>query len=394
MSLYFDWSFSPLQIVLLGILFLVLCGELVYLYAIYHRVYRYGKRAAAGRVEYVEELPGISVIVYAHTDAVDETERLLKALLRQDYPRYEVIVVQDGSTDEVHHLVSHYECEYRNVYQTYVPETVYNVSRKKLGITLGVKAAQHDVVVVTEANCCPVDDTWLQTLGRNFVQGVDVVLGYTRMESATQKNSCYMVYDRVLFALRYLSYVLLRRPYMGVSGNLAYRKTCFFANRGFSSTLNLHFGDDDLFVNEVANRSNVRIEVAPESVVESSYADNKQAWKELRERYGFTAKYLHTSSKVVFSIESVLHYLMWLATVATVIAAFPNLLFVAVAVLLFVLYWVLTGCVYAQVGHLLGEHFRAGLTPFYQLYFPWKNLGYKIIGRRENKSNFTWQYLR
>lgn len=395
MTLYFDWNVTLLQeIALLSLLLLVAC-EFIYLYCIYDRVWRYGKRVKAGKVKYAEALPGVSVIVYADADNAAHTEEVLKVLLAQDYPDYEIIVVNDDAGDDVRHVVSSYECEYKNVYQTFVPEAVCNVSRKKLGMTLGVKAARNEIVVATEANCIPVSDKWLRKIGRNFVPGVDVVLGYTRM--ATKQGSedgRYAVFDRVVFALRYLSYAVMKRAYMGVSGNLAYRKECFFAHNGFSSTLNLHYGDDDLFVNEIAHGNNVRVELSSRSVVESHFADNSRAWAAQRMKYGFTAKYLHTSAKVVFAIESALHYLTLAAAVAAIWVGFQGLLCMIIALLLVGAYWIAAWRVYRRAGRMLGERLGSGLVPLFLLLRPWTTWRYTMMGKKENKSYFTWQYLR
>lgn len=395
MSFYFDLNISFWQGFFLLALLLLLACELVYLYAVYNRVSRYARRAKGGAVRYTGELPGVSVIVYADADNGEGVGAALDALLAQEYGVYEIIVVNDDAGDRVRHIVSCYECEHKNVYQTFVPEAVCNVSRKKLGITLGVKAARYDVVVVTEADCVPVSRQWLSKMARNFVPGVDVVLGYTRM--AVSEDGCdsrYVVFDRVVFALRYLSYAVMHRAYMGVSGNLAYRKECFFAHNGFSSTLNLRYGDDDLFVNEVARGRNVRVELSHRSVMECHCADNRRTWAVRRMRYGFTSRYLHTSAKVVFAMESVLHYVTLAVAVAAVWVGFPGLLCMIAALLLVALYWIAAWRVYLRAGRVLGESFGSGLVPLYLLLRPWTSWRYAMMRKKENKSYFTWQYLR
>lgn len=393
--MYFAWSFTPLQIAMLLFFVLLFGFELFYLYAIYNRVYRYSIQAGLGRVRYVVSLPPASVVVYVRPDDAEGLRRLLPVLVGQDYPDYEIIVVSDGASDEICDIVSYYQGLCKNLYQTYVPESVYNVSRKKLGVTLGIKAAKYDVVVMTEACCCPTGEKWLQTIGRNFVEGVDVVLGYVRMSPAAKgKDSGYRIFDRVVFALRYMSYAVLRHPYMGVGCNLAYRKSVFFANKGFSSTLNLHFGDDDLFVNEVATRNNTRVEISPDSLIVAYSADNCQTWDDMKLRYDFTAKYLHTSSKLVFCIESWLHYLFWGVAACLIWGCVPNLSCCIPVFLVFLSYWILTSVVYRNAARMYGERISAWLVPFYQLLRPWSALCYAVKGRKGNKCNFTWQYLR
>lgn len=395
-------GFTTLQTVVLLMLVLLFLTELIYLFAIYNSVSRYVRQASLGRVAYATDLPTVSVVVYAHGEEADSLPQLLPALLAQKYPSYEVIVVNDGVSFEVQNAIALYECEHNNVYQTSVPDTVYNVSRKKLGITLGIKAAKNDIIVLVESNCKPQSDSWLRSIARNFVPDVDVVLGYTRMmDKNGKKQRGFQVFNRVLFALRYLAYAVIGKPYMGVGSNLAYRKDVFFANKGFSATLNLHFGDDDLLINEIANARNTRIELSPESIVESYHDDVQGTWSELRMRYNFTSKYLRTTSRTVFAAESFLYTLFWVAFVAIIAiflpqalaASLPYIIVVCAALLVVLLMWLLVWYVYRRVAGILGESIQSGLVPFYLLVRPLFVFYYSLRDKGTRKSNFTWQHL-
>jgi cellulose synthase/poly-beta-1,6-N-acetylglucosamine synthase-like glycosyltransferase len=395
MALYFTWDLTLLQMAVFALLLLLFCVEVFYLYFIYNRVAGYVGKTNKGKVVYASELPSVSVVVYAHGDEAEGLLQLLPRLLSQKYPSYEVIIVTDDVSDEVHSAVDMYELEYKNVYKTHVPDTVYNVSRKKLGITLGVKAAKNDIILLTDAYCNPLSDNWIHAMARNFVPGVDIVLGYTRFSDLGKiKKSGFRVYDRLTFGLRYLTFALMKQPYMGVGSNLAYRKEVFFANKGFSTTLHLHFGDDDLLVNEMARKNNTRVEVSPESIVESSYPDNNEAWDELRMRYGFTSRYLRTSSKRVFGIEGVVHVLWAITWVASVYVGGFNILCLVLSLLLLLMYWLLTWHVYLRAERILGERCAVGLVPIYHLLRPYFSLYYSINGNRYNKHHYTWQYMR
>ena len=403
MFLFTIWGFTPIQVVALLLLLLLFIIELLYLFAIYNPVPRYVRRALDARVGYATVLPSVSVVVYAHAEEAEDLPRLLPALLAQKYPQFEVIVVNDGVSFEVQNAIALYECEYDNVYQTGIPDTVYNVSRKKLGITLGVKAAKNDVIVLVESNCKPVSDNWLNSIARNFVPGVDVVLGYTRMmDKNGAKQRGFQVFNRVLFAMKYLSFAVMKKPFMGVGSNLAYRKEVFFANKGFSSKLNLHYGDDDLLVNEIANGRNTRIEVSPDSIVESFHDDVREAWSELRMRYSFTSKYLRTSSRAVFAFETVSYMLLWAVLIAAVALLLPQaiagtlsyIIALGVVFVMALILWLLEWCVYRSVGRMLGESLKPALAPLYLLVRPFFALYYSMRDKRSKKSNFTWQHLR
>ncbi len=395
MSLYFAWEFSSVQIVAFSLLLLLLFAELLYLYFIYNRVPSYVRKVTMGRVDYVSTLPSVSVVVYAHAEEAEGLFRLLPRLLQQDYPTYEVIVVTDDVSDEACNVVSMYELENKNVYQTHVPDIVYNVSRKKLGITLGIKAAKNDIILLTDAHCLPVSDKWIYAMARNFRPDIDVVLGYTRMVDAENNvRGGFRVFERLTFALRYMAYALMQRPYMGVSGNLAYRRNTFFANNGFSATLQLHYGEDDLLVNEIAQKGNTRVELSPESMVESIHSNVNEAWDELNERYNFTSRYLHTSSKFVFCMESIVHLVWAVVWVLTLVVSGGNMLCCGLSFLMLTVYWVLTWCVYRQAQRVLGERCAVGCVPLYHLLRPCYTLSGLLSGNKHSRRYFTWQHLR
>lgn len=392
---YIFTLFSPVQVGLLSLLLLLFVLELLYLYVMYNRVYNYARKATAGKVKYSDDLPSVSIIVYAHDEEAASVLELLPLLLKQHYPHYEIIVVNDGAAFEVLNAISLMECEHDNLYLTSVPETVYNVSRKKLGITLGIKAAKGDVVLLTEAHCRPVGQEWIASMVRNFTPDVDVVLGYTRMnKSGARRGVGFYLYDRMIFVLRYMACAVMRRPFMGMSGNMAYRRDTFFANKGFSSTLNLHYGDDDLLINEIADRKNTRIELSDASIVESYYDNNAKAWSEMRMRYGFTARYMRKSPKGLFLLEGVLHYLFWIVVALVIVFSMSNIVACVSAAVIALCYWVLTVVVFHKACRTLGERFMVFLVPLFQLIRPFYALYNRLEARIYNKSNFTWQYLR
>lgn len=234
MDLNFSWDFSTPEIYCLGILILIWIIEIIYQFYLFNRPFRFYQKEKNGKIEYTHQYPAVSVIVYAQNDA-ENLVKYMPKILNQAYPEFEVIVVNDDSTDDSKDILSVLETQYKNLYHTYVPEGSRNLSHKKLALTLGIKAARYDIVVFTNANCDPGNNEWLATIARNFVPGIDIVLGYTAIERKEKEKLSfwYCSYDQLLFSIRYLSFALINRPYMGVSSNMAYRKELFFKNKGF-----------------------------------------------------------------------------------------------------------------------------------------------------------------
>ncbi len=392
MDFNFSWNFSTLEIYLLALLILIGLIVLFYQFFFFYRPACFYKRGIKGKVKYNDQQPPVSVIVYAPNDSESLIENMPK-ILNQAYPQYEVIVVTEESAEESKDILSTLEVHYKNLYHTFVPDGARNLSHKKLALTLGVKAAKYDIVAFTNVNCHPSGNNWLASLARNFTPDTDIVIGYT----ATQRNSqekitfWYECYDRLLFAVRYLSFALLHRPYMGVSSNLAYRKELFFKNKGFSKHLHLRYGDDDLFINEIANRTNTRVELSQESQMTASYDDNHWAWKELKQQYDFTSRYLRTGSKWIFRWGKCMDYLFNLLWIASAVIGLQQHTWVAtIALGMALTIFIIKVCIYRTTAKIFHSPRFFFALPLFSMIQPFVNLHFKVINLRSRKKNFTW----
>ncbi len=388
--MHVDFVFDDIEVILLVIMFVFFAIQLFYYFYFYRRPLKYLESEEKGKIAYTDRQPGVSVIVYAKNDA-EHLAAYLPLILEQNYPDFDVIVVNDGSTDETRDVVTRFEVEYPNLYQTYIPDEARSLSRKKLALTVGIKAAKHDIVILTNANCAPEGKEWIACMMRNFVDGVDIVAGYAYMARDNHRKRRYVAYDRLMFTLRYLSYILLHRPYMAEGYNLAYRKKLFFDNKGFSSHLNLHYGDDDLFINEVATSDNTRVELAPESQMVMHYDNNFKAWRELKLRYDFTSAYLKTSSKFVFAFERLTVYLFYIFLVLIfVYGCYHNWLLSGIAFLFWLLRFIVQATILRKSAKKLSLNRPLFLLPFFDLLQTLINLYYRIVGVCSRSKNFTW----
>ena len=386
-----SFDFNNIEFVFLAVIFVLFVIQVSYYIFIYSRTLRYMKSVDGGYVPYTKEPYGVSVIVYAKNDA-EHLGVYLPQILTQNYPNFEVIVVNDGSTDETRDIVTRLESEYDNLYQTYIPDEARSLSRKKLALTVGIKASKYDIVILTNANCSPAGKNWLSYMMRNFVEGVDIVAGYAYMDGAGQKKRRYVAYDRLMFVLRYVSYILLRKTYMAEGYNLAYRKYLFFKNKGFSRHLNLHYGDDDLFINEVATSDNTRVELSPESWMVVHYENNFKAWQELKLRYDFTSGYLNSNSKIMFGLERLTVYLFYVSVIVLFVYGFYcNLFFSGIALLLWLLRFIVQVMVYRRTAKRLSSNRLFFLLPIFDFMQTFVNVYYKIVGAYSRNKNFTWK---
>ena len=215
--------------------------------------------------------PPVSVIVYSQADG-HNLRTLLPQILGQDYPSpFEVIVVNDESSDNTETIVNELELKHPNLYMTFAPERARNLSRRKLSITLGIKAARYDALLHTCGNCRVESPLWMRAMMRHFAAGKEVVIGYAEPTGEdladTDRRPRRRAFDFMWQAVRGLSSAIAGRPFMGTGYNLAYSRRLFFSHKGFSRTLNLNYGDDDIFIREIATRANTAVELSAEARV-------------------------------------------------------------------------------------------------------------------------------
>ena len=264
-----------------GTLFII---QALYYLCLYNRIHLRSRAVKRGNVHFSQELPPVSVIICAREEC-ENLRRNLKAVLEQDYPQFEVIVINDGNTDESEDYLTLLEEKYPHLYHSFVPDSSRYISRKKLAATLGVKASKYDWLVFTEANCCPQSNQWLRLLARNFTSRTQVVLGYSGYERGKGWLHKRVAFDNLFTSMRYLGFALAGSPYMGIGRNLAYRKELFYEHKGFSAHLNLQRGDDDLFVNHVVTAENTRVETDADATVRMQPVFRAKDWRE--EKIGY-----------------------------------------------------------------------------------------------------------
>ena len=258
----------------------------------------------------------VSVIVCAKNEE-DNLKLFLPKLLEQDYPDFEVIVVNDSSTDETEMLLSELSSRYKQLRFTTIPSNEKFLHGKKLAVTIGIKAALHDFVLLTDADCYPSSDQWLQLMASHFTEKKKIVLGYGKYEQRKGFLNRLIRYETVFTAMQYLSFAIKGSPYMGVGRNLAYEKELFFKNKGFAKHYHIASGDDDLFVNETATKENTAVEFSPESHTLSIPETTFRRWIKQKKRHLSAGKHYTSASKIRIAGELLSRMLLY-ATFITI----------------------------------------------------------------------------
>lgn len=350
-------------------------------------------RATTG-VERDVTMPPVSVIVYADSDAAG-LSRMLPMVLAQDYPApFEVIVINDGKDEATADFVSRLQLDHRNLYISFVPGDTRNLSRKKLALTIGIKAARYDVLLLTCADAVIPSSRWMSLMARHFrAASADVVIGYAAPDFSASRGlgSRFRAFDFAASGMRYLSSAILGHPYRGTGWNLAYRRSLFFRHKGFSRTLNLRYGDDDLFISEVSNHSNTAIELSAGSVPMIAPDDLPRFCRDVKRRRLFTASRLRVPPRRVFALCSVAVWAWLAASVAAVVLCWGNLVVAAFLLVAAVTLWTPLVMVWRRAASVLRCPSPGLLLPLFMLWRPVAEAVASIGARRARARNYTWQ---
>lgn len=251
-----------------------------------------------------------SVVICARNES-ENLKKHLPRVLEQQYPEFEVVVVNDASTDETEELLAEFSVRYKNLRYTTIPCDNKFSHGKKLALTIGIKSARYDTLVLTDADCYPVSDLWLRNMVSNLTGEKKIVLGYGGYEKRKGLLNMLIRYETVFTAIQYLSFAIRGKPYMGVGRNLAYSRTLFFNSRGFAGHYHLASGDDDLFVNENATGRNTAVEIHPESHTLSLPENSFREWIKQKQRHLTAGNYYRMGSRIHLSGEIISRLLLY-----------------------------------------------------------------------------------
>lgn len=268
----------------LGILLLV---QLYYILFVYSRLARYKAVSHRNSSNYQP----VSVIICANNEE-DNLKHYLTDILEQDYPSFEVIVVNDYSTDDTKWILEDFKRKYNHLSIVDIKEHIRLKNSKKFALTLGIKAAKYELLIMTDADCQPQSKNWLKEIAGAYTEGKEIVLGYSPYFKKSGFLNKLIRFETTHTAMSYLAYALKRNTYMGVGRNMSYLKSLFFKGKGFNAHMHIKSGDDDLFVNQNATRNNVNIAIHPNAHV---YSNPKETWKSY-----YKQKARHSGASVLY----------------------------------------------------------------------------------------------
>ena len=259
----------------------------------------------------------VSVIICARNEA-ENLSRFLPSVLEQDYPDYEVVVVNDCSEDNSYDILGSLMQKYPHLRISTVNKDPKFTHSKKMAQFIGIKAAKNELLIFTDADCQPVSANWLTIMASRFSEDTDFVLGYGGYLRGDGLLNRYIRFDTMTIALQYMGMAIRGIPYMGVGRNLAYRKSVFFEKKGFGKHSYIISGDDDLFVNANAKGSNTVVEFRNDAHTRSVPCTNVSAFVAQKRRHLTTAPYYKFTHRLLLILEPSSRLLFYVAFIVLI----------------------------------------------------------------------------
>ncbi|MDR2359178.1 MAG: glycosyltransferase [Prevotellaceae bacterium] len=372
--------FAVEELLLLAVVSVLFVTELIYWLRVFGRVafQRISIQPVTG-----EQLP-VSIILSARNEC-ELLQKTLPLILTQDYPEFEVVAVNDGSDDDTEILLASMQGAHpRLVFRTIVKDEKFR-HNKKMALGVGVKAAKYDLLLFIDADCYPSGNQWLQSMQRYFTERKDIVIGYTRLANTT----LWMRADHFMQALHVLGKALLRKAYMGMHSNMAYRKPLFFSNKGFDMRVTNGLREDIVFINKTATHTNTAVALGSEATTVSTLHYSTGNWlrhraNELRS-LDLSARGPHYPALG----EALFRLLFFAGIVATAVVLCENYIVLLALTAMLVIRFTVQVILFARAQRRLGEKGLLSILWLWDICYPFYYIFLIFIAKFRNKQ--TWR---
>jgi glycosyltransferase involved in cell wall biosynthesis len=266
-------DFIPEQTLLFWLLVsfaVVTLVQLIYFWLLFVRLAFYKKA-----FEETEEKP-VSLVIIANNQYRDVNENLA-AFLEQAHRRYEVVLVVDNSEDGTMELMDEFTKKYPHLRIVELTQSLNWFSGRKFPLSLGIKSAYSDLILLTNIDCRPASEQWITEMAAAMQPRKEIVLGYSSWRTKSKINK-WLRFTAFYDALLYLSMALNGIPFKGIGRNLSYTRELFYRHKGFSAHYTISAGDDELFVNKTATRRNVSVQISPGSRIDQVRPYSFRRW--------------------------------------------------------------------------------------------------------------------
>ncbi|NVO01091.1 MAG: glycosyltransferase [Bacteroidetes bacterium] len=328
----------------------------------------------------------VSVVICAKNEYYN-LKRNLPLVLEQDYPDFEVIVVNDCSDDDTNYLLKDLSEKYPNLKDVSITSSINFFLGKKFPLSVGIKSAKNELLILTDADCRPKSNQWIQEIQNNYSPQTEIVLGYGQYETQKGLLNKLIRFDTIQIAMQYFSLALMNLTYMGVGRNLSYKKSVFFKNKGFTSHYHINSGDDDLFIKRIAKKGNTSIEISEKTHTVSIPKQSFSAWFKQKKRHLSTSIYYKAKHKIILGLYSFSSFVFYLSLFLLIGLSYKNLYTLILIGSLFVIKVLSQLIIFKKCMNRLNEKKLLLLSPIFEFVLIIINmfLGFSNFIFKENK---------
>lgn len=378
-------DFLQYQFDTMGVSFAVGLGCLILFQIIYYIVVYGGTAFYKGNKNENQKLPSVSVVMCVKDEAYN-LEKRLPTILEQEYPDFEVVVVNDASNDETEYVLRVLKEIYPNLNVVNLYKNVNKFLGKKYPLSLGIRTAKNDIILLTEADTIPSSFHWISEMVKGFTDKKQIVLGFTAYETKKGFLNTLIHYENQTIAMNYLGLAMLGNPYMGIGHNLAYTREMFFKEGGFISQYNIPVGEDDLFINKVANPRNTSIVISSDSINLAAPKERFAEWVIQKKKHCLSRRYFKLKDKTLTFLLPLTTFLLYTLAIVSIVFQFPWIYVVAGLLLKYVTQIIY----YFRSSKTLGTKKIAIFAPIFEILFLFFNTIIKLttLFTKRNK----WKY--
>lgn len=363
------FNFNQLSFIVLIIFALAWLVQMLYHWLLFRRLAFHKNKKKNTHYE------PVSVIVCAR-DAYEYLLDLIPAVLSQDYPEFEFVIVNDCSQDDTEEYLKDLARNNPKINLVNLTQNLNFFQGKKFPLSMGIKSAKYDLLLLTDADCLPNTNQWIKEMVGTYTDDTEIVVGYGPYFERKGLLNKLIRFDTLYIAMQYLSLAMAKKPYMGVGRNLSYRKSTFMKNKGFTSHYNIPSGDDDLFISQVANKRNTDVCIDAINRVESEPKRSWASWiRQKKRHYSTGIKYKSQTNRILgFLLGSRLAYYPTLIALFFMPHAFElsigSFYYYIIIGLFALLHYITMFIIYHKSAKQLGEkHLGLIFTPLYDCFF-------------------------
>jgi len=307
--------------------------------------------------------PPVSVLVCAKNEE-NNLSTLIPLLLKQDYPIFELVLINDASIDNTKEVIKKFSKQDERIKLVDVENTEAFWGNKKYALTLGIKASSYNHLLFTDADCIPASNHWISEMASCFSDTKSIVLGYGKYEiKKFSLINSLIRYETLLAGIQCFSYAKMGAAYTAVGRNLAYTKDEFFRVKGFINHIKVKSGDDDLFIKDASTSTNTTISIHPDSFTISNAPKNLKEWFRQKRRHVSTSSAYKFKHKFFLGLFFISKFLFWILAPVTLIIN-PSL----IPILAVGIYFLLNFITVAISANKLKELSLIPFLPFFELF--------------------------